>query len=66
MYDNDLQGHFLYRRFLHADRLYRCAGWPIASLIGIASWTTMTGLPILEMDKALSNPSYSNFAKGVS
>jgi hypothetical protein len=62
MYDNDSKG-ISYTAGFFMLIAFTVAGLFIASLIGIALWTTMTGLPILEMDKALSNPSYSNFAR---
>lgn len=42
---------------------FTIAGILLASLISIPVWTNMTGLPLKSMEKAMSNPAYSNAAK---
>ena len=42
---------------------FTIAGVMLAAAISIPIWTVMTGRPVAEMEKAMSNPAYSNVSK---
>jgi membrane protease YdiL (CAAX protease family) len=62
MYDNDSKGISFTAGFFILIA-FTIAGLFVATLISIPIWTQMTGLPVSEMDKGLSDPAYSNVAK---
>ena len=62
MYDNDSKGISFTAGFFMLIA-FTIAGIFVASIISIPVWTGMTGTPLAEMDKGLSNPANSNVAK---
>lgn len=64
MYDNDSKGISFTAGFFLLIA-FTVAGIFVASIISIPVWTGMTGRPIAEMAKEMSNPAYSNAAKAL-